>query len=330
MPTAQNPPFTEDGAQSRAVFHLSIRKSGHSTLCPKSSAGSPANQVRVWIIPHLWLLLTTPQDQVGHGASDIDPTAMHKVSLLPTASDQALWAQWQVIIQSVPMLLKIVRCQAASLNSPTMREMMLEKMTMLKKTRVGLRPQVIDRWHQMVKKGRNTLIPKTPSPALARSSVDMRTQTQSLTPERKFSPSSESGTQKAPRRTAHLRNPANHLLRRSCQWTRHSTMRPDKKHGCWTHVSMLGIAIRLLKDCVTGWTTRDTMICDLLEHGKMQANHPDTVGLPLDYMGECQVFDGIWSDIYDLCRFYTLGTTGDPPEFPHPGNRLPTVRSGIC
>ena len=39
---------------------------------------------------------------------------------------------------------------------------------------------------------------------------------------------------------------------------------------------------------------------------------------PLDYMGECQVFDGIQSDIYDLCRFYTLGMTGDLPEFPTP------------
>ena len=40
---------------------------------------------------------------------------------------------------------------------------------------------------------------------------------------------------------------------------------------------------------VTGWATRDTMICDLPKHGKMQPNHPDPIGLPLDYMGECQV-----------------------------------------
>ena len=60
------------------------------------------------------------------------------------------------------------------------------------------------------------------------------------------------------------------------------------------------------------------MICDLPKHGKMQPNQPDPMGLPLDYIGECQVFDGIRSDIYDLCRFYTLGTTGDPPEFPAP------------
>ena len=69
------------------------------------------------------------------------------------------------------------------------------------------------------------------------------------------------------------------------------------------------------------------MICDLPKHGKMQPNHPDPMGPPLDYMGECQVFDGIQSDIYDLCRFYTLGTTGDPPEFPSP--QEPVTRGQI-
>ena len=61
---------------------------------------------------------------------------------------------------------------------------------------------------------------------------------------------------------------------------------------------------------ITGWATRDTMIYDLPEHGKVQPNHPDPVGPPLDYMGECQVFNGIQSDIYDLCWFYI--------EFPAP------------
>ena len=69
---------------------------------------------------------------------------------------------------------------------------------------------------------------------------------------------------------------------------------------------------------IAGWATRDTMICDLPEHGKAQPNHTDPVGPPLDYMGERQVFNGIRSDIYDLCWFYILGTTGDPPEFPAP------------
>ena len=38
---------------------------------------------------------------------------------------------------------------------------------------------------------------------------------------------------------------------------------------------------------IAGWATRDTMICDLPEHGKMQPNHTDPMGPPLDYyMGE--------------------------------------------
>ena len=171
MPTVPNPPFTEDGTQSRAVFHPSTRKSGHPALCSKSWAGLPTNQVRVWIIPHLRLLLTTPQDQAGHRTPDINLIAMHEVSLLPTVSDQTLWAQWQVIILFIPTLLKMVRCRAASLNSPTMRETVLEKMTTPKKTRAGSKPLVMCRWHQMVKKGRSALTPKTPSPALARSLV---------------------------------------------------------------------------------------------------------------------------------------------------------------
>ena len=60
------------------------------------------------------------------------------------------------------------------------------------------------------------------------------------------------------------------------------------------------------------------MICNLPEHGKAQPNHPDPVGPPLDYMGECLDFNGIRSDIYDLCQFYILGMTGDPPKIPAP------------
>ena len=60
------------------------------------------------------------------------------------------------------------------------------------------------------------------------------------------------------------------------------------------------------------------MICDLPEHSKMQPNHPDPMGLPLDYMAECKVFDGIWSDLHDLCHFYILGMTGYPLESPAP------------
>ena len=78
---------------------------------------------------------------------------------------------------------------------------------------------------------------------------------------------------------------------------------------------------------VAGWATRDTMICDLPKHRKMQPNHPNPVGPPLDYMGECQVFNGIQSNIYNLCRFYALGMTGNPPEFPTPWE--PVTRSQV-
>ena len=132
-------------------------------------------------------------------------------------------------------------------HSPTMRKTSLVKMKMAKQTRAESRLQVMARWNQMAKKGRNTLILKTPSLALARSLVDTRTQTQSPTPGRKSSPSGKSGAQKAPRRTASLRSPANHLLRKSHQQMRHSMMRPGKKLGCWTHVLMPGITERLPK-----------------------------------------------------------------------------------
>ena len=103
------------------------------------------------------------------------------------------------------------------------------------------------------KEGRSTFIPQTPSPALARSLVDMRTQTQSQTPERKSSPSGKSSTQKALLRTDLRRSSVKHrLLRRSHQWMRHSAMRPGKKHGCWTHVLMLGIMTRLPKASQAG------------------------------------------------------------------------------
>ena len=77
-----------------------------------------------------------------------------------------------------------------------------------------------------------------------------------------------------------------------------------------------------------GWVTRDTMICDLPEHGKVQPNHPDPVGPPLEYMHDRQVFEGIHLDIYDMCQFYTLGMIGDPPEFPAP--REPMTHGQIC
>ena len=112
-----------------------------------------------------------------------------------------------------------------------------------------------------------------------------------------------SGTSPAPRRKRPPRRPY--------------VTRPSSGPGIWTQASMPGDARRSQKG-LPGWVARDTMICDLPEHRKAQPNHPDLVGPPLEYMHDRQVFEGIHLDIYDLCRFYTLGMTGDPPEFPAP------------
>ena len=58
------------------------------------------------------------------------------------------------------------------------------------------------------------------------------------------------------------------------------------------------------------------MTCNLPKHGKMQPNHPHPVGPPFEYMKECQVFDSIRSNIYDLCQLYAMGMMEDPPGFP--------------
>ena len=47
------------------------------------------------------------------------------------------------------------------------------------------------------------------------------------------------------------------------------------------------------------------------------------MGLPLGYMAKCKVFNCIQSDLYDLCCFYALVTTGDPPDFPPPWEPVP-------
>ena len=190
------------------------------------------------------------------------------------------------------------------------------KMRTPRLARVKWRFQAMARWHSMVKRGKDTLKSKTPSLALAKSLVCTRTLTQSLTPGRRSSPSSRSSTNPAPKRACLPRTRVGHLPRKSSQLIKHSMTRPGKELSSWTQISMLGSARRLLKASQAG--PPETMICDLLKHGKVQPNHPDPVGPPLDYMGKRQVFNGIRSDIYNLCWFYILGTTGDLPEFPTP------------
>ena len=71
------------------------------------------------------------------------------------------------------------------------------------------------------------------------------------------------------------------LCNKAWQWAR----RLDTNFDAWWH--------NKITKGVPGWVARDTMICDLPEHRKAQPNHPDPVGPPLEYMRDCQVFDGI-------------------------------------
>ena len=128
--------------------------------------------MREWIVLHLQLPPTTLRDQAGCGAPEIDHAAMPKVSPHPAACDQAL---------SAPRSLKVARNQAASPNSPT-RKMPLVQMRMQRQARVKLRFRVTARQHLMAKRGKDALKSKTPSVALAKSSVCTRTLTQSPTP----------------------------------------------------------------------------------------------------------------------------------------------------
>ena len=142
----------------------------------------------------------------------------------------------------------------------------------------------------MVKNDRSALIPKTPSLALVRSLANTRTQTQSWTLERKSSLSSKSSTQKALRRTA-LKDssesssseeelPTDEALR---DGARQKARLLDTCFDAWHHDK--------IANGIAGWVTRVTMICDLPKNGKTQPNHPNPMGPPLDYMGECWIFD---------------------------------------
>ena len=150
--------------------------------------------MKVVVIPHLLLHLTTPWDPVDYWALDVDLIAMHKVSLLPTAGNQALWAQQPAIIPFIPMLLKTARCPAVSLNPINEGDGAVEDGN-AEEDKGGIETSS-DR--QVALDGRSALIPKTSSPALVRSLVDTRTQTQSQTPERKSSPSGKSAKENSP------------------------------------------------------------------------------------------------------------------------------------
>ena len=173
----------------------------------------------------------------------------------------------------------------------------------------------------MVTRVRATLKSKTPSLVLATSLACMRSDTegkiQSIQQEwHQPSPKEDTPSEDLSDSSSEEEQPTDKALRdKAQQWAQQL----GTNFNAWQR--------KKIAKGIAGWTTRDTMICDLPEHRKAQPNHPDPVGLPLDYMGEHQVFDGIRSDIYDLCQFYILGSTGDPPKFPAP--REPTTRGQI-
>ena len=121
------------------------------------------------------------------------------------------------------------------------------------------------------------------------------------------SPKEETSSKESEESSSKEEQPTDEAL---CDKAQQRAQHLDTNFNAWWH--------KKIAKGLPGWVARDTMICNLPEHGKAQPNHPDLVGLPLEYMCDCQVFKGIHSDIYDLCRFYTLGMTGDPPKFPAP------------
>ena len=118
------------------------------------------------------------------------------------------------------------------------------------------------------------------------------------------SPKEETSSQESEESSSKEEQPTDEALHNK---TQQRAQHLDTNFDAWQH--------KKIAKGLPGWAT---MICDLPEHGKAQPNHPDPVGPPLEYMCNCQVFEGIRLDIYDLCQFYTLGMMGDPPKFPAP------------
>ena len=65
------------------------------------------------------------------------------------------------------------------------------------------------------------------------------------------------------------------------------------------------------------WHMHDTMTCGHTDPCK-EAKFPDPLGLPLEYMKHCRVFDPKKTNEYDLCQFYQVGLSEDLLDFPSP------------
>ena len=83
----------------------------------------------------------------------------------------------------------------------------------------------------------------------------------------------------------------------------------DKNFGEWWD--------HMIQEGHKGWEMCDQMTCDHADPCK-EANYPDLISLPLEYMKHCGVFDAKKTKEYDLCWFYQVGLSGDLPGFPSP------------
>ena len=177
----------------------------------------------------------------------------------PAACDQALPS---------PRSLTAARNQAESPNSPMSRRTPPVKMRMPRPARVKLRFRVMARWHPMVKRSKDTLKSKTPSLALAKSSVQYAKDTDSESePGEKIQSVQQKWHQPSPKEgtppkdssgsSSEEEQPTDKALHDKT-WQR--AWQLDTNFNAWW--------CKKIAKGITGWATRDTMICDLPKHGK--------------------------------------------------------------
>ena len=278
--------------------------------------GLPANQAKEADIPHLLLHLTFLWDPVDHLALDVDLVAMHEVSFLPAASNQArshATKDGEVSSSKSESSHDEGDSTAEDGNAGEDKgriETSSDGQVASEGEEGQERPHTQDTLtsvSQVFGGHEDTDLESDP-----REKIQSIQQKQCPKSPKEDSPLKESSESSS----SEEKLPTDEALR---DGARQEAWLLDMHFKAWHH--------NKIAKGITGWAARDTMICDLPKHGKMQPNHPDPMGPPLDYMGECQVFVGIRSNIYDLCRFYALGKTGDPPEFPAP--REPATRSQV-
>ena len=69
------------------------------------------------------------------------------------------------------------------------------------------------------------------------------------------------------------------------------------------------------------------MLCNHVKPSKI-SNHPDPLGVAIDYMKSHDAFEPIKTSEYGLCHFYEVGLTGEFLKFPEPCK--PATSQHIC